>query len=145
MPIPIVFAAFSCCTTRYRTAIWMVGWRGHLVGATKLSDRNPKFSVAVRASADGRFTFEIFTVSGEPQTIKFESRQYSSPGDAERAGYEAIAAKGLPTQDIEKARRAGRTMARARHDVHQLRDSVRTRGRTGKNGPSEAREHRRSG
>jgi hypothetical protein len=35
------------------------------------------------------------------------SRQYSSPGDAERAGYEAIAAKGLPTQDIEKARRAG--------------------------------------
>ena len=73
----------------------------------ELSDRNPKFSVAVRASADGRFTFEIFTVSGEPQTIKFESRHYSSPGDAERAGYEAIAAKGLPTQDIEKARRAG--------------------------------------
>jgi hypothetical protein len=73
----------------------------------QLSDRNPKFSVAVRASADGRFTFEIFTVSGEPQTIKFESRHYSSPSDAERAGYEAIAAKGLQTQDIDKARRAG--------------------------------------
>jgi hypothetical protein len=71
------------------------------------SDRNPKSSVAVRASADGRFTFEIFTVSGEPQTIKFESRHYSSPGDAERAGYEAIAANGLQTQDIDKARRAG--------------------------------------
>jgi hypothetical protein len=33
--------------------------------SNQLSDRNPKFSVAVRASADGRFTFEIFTVSGE--------------------------------------------------------------------------------
>ena len=106
MPIPIVFAAFSCCTTRYRTAIWKVGWRGHLVGATKLSDRNPKFSVAVRASADGRFTFEIFTVSGEPRTFRFESQHYSSPADAERAGYEVIAANGLQTLDIDKAARA---------------------------------------
>ena len=72
-----------------------------------MSDRNPKFSVAVRASADGRFTFEIFAVSGEPQTIQFESRHYSSPGDAERAGYEAIAANGLQTLDIDKARRVG--------------------------------------
>jgi hypothetical protein len=71
-----------------------------------LSDRNPKFSVAVRASADGRFTFEIFAVSGEPQTIKFESRHYSSPSDAERAGYEAIAANGFQTLDIDAGRRA---------------------------------------
>ena len=101
----VVIIAFSCCTPGYRTAIWPRGWG--FGRSIQLSDRNPKFSVAVRASADGRFTFEIFTVSGEPQTIKFESRHYSSPGDAERAGYEAIAAKGLPTQDIEKARRAG--------------------------------------
>jgi hypothetical protein len=73
----------------------------------QLSNRNPKFSVAVRASADGRFTFEIFTVSGEPQTIRFESQCYSSPADAERAGYAAIAAKGLQTLDIDKAHRAG--------------------------------------
>ena len=72
-----------------------------------MSDRNPKFSVAVRASADGRFTFEIFTVSGEPRTIRVESRQhYSSPADAERAGYEVIAANGLQTLDIDKAPRA---------------------------------------
>ena len=71
--------------------------------STSLSDRDPKFSVAVRASADGRFTFEIFTVSGEPRTIRFESRHYSSPGDAERAGYEAIAAKGFQTLEIDKA------------------------------------------
>jgi hypothetical protein len=63
------------------------------VRSIQLSDRNPKFSVAVRASADGRFTFEIFTVSGEPRTIRFESQDYSSPADAERAGYEVIAAR----------------------------------------------------
>jgi hypothetical protein len=103
MPIPIVFVAFSCCTTRYRTAIW---WGG-FVRSTQLSDRNPKFSVAVRASADGRFTFEIFTVSGEPRTIRFEGQHYSSPADAERADYEVIAANGLQTLDIDKARRAG--------------------------------------
>ena len=65
-----------------------------------------KFSVAVRACANGRFTFEIFTVSGEPQTIRFESRHYSSPDDAERAGYEAIAAKRLQTVDLDKGHRA---------------------------------------
>jgi hypothetical protein len=72
----------------------------------QLSDRNPKFSVAVRASADGRCTFEIFAVSGEPRTIRFESQHYSSPADAERAGYEALAANGFQTLDIDAARRA---------------------------------------
>jgi hypothetical protein len=81
--------------------------RQFLARHVQLSDRDPKFSVAVRASADGRFTFEIFAVSGEPQTIQFESHHYSSPGAAERAGYEAIAAKGLQTLDNDKARRAG--------------------------------------
>jgi hypothetical protein len=63
----------------------------------QLSECGPKFSVAVRACANGRFTFEIFMVSGEPRTLHVESRQYSSPGDAERAGYEAITAEGLQT------------------------------------------------
>jgi hypothetical protein len=71
-------------------ALWMGFAR-----SIQLSERGPKFSVAVRACAEGRFTFEIFTVSGEPRTLQVESRHYSSPGDAERAGYEAIAAKGL--------------------------------------------------
>ena len=78
---------------------------GLLSGASDLSERGPKFSVAVRASADGRFTFEIFTVSGEPWTLEFESPHYSSPGDAEQAGYEAIAANGLLTE-VGNARRA---------------------------------------
>jgi hypothetical protein len=84
-----MLVAFLRCTPRHCTAIS----RAALCGASQLNDR--KFSVAVRASAEGRFTFEIFTVSGEPRTIRFESRHYSSPHDAERAGYEAIAAKGV--------------------------------------------------
>ena len=42
-------------------------------------------------------------MSGEPRTLQFESRHYSSPGDAH--GYEAIAAKGPQAQDIDKAPR----------------------------------------
>jgi hypothetical protein len=79
-------------------------WMG-FARSIQLSERGPKFSVAVRACAEGRFTFEIFAVSGEPRTLQVESRHYSSPGDAERAGYEAIAAKGLQMRDIDKARR----------------------------------------
>jgi hypothetical protein len=56
--------------------------------------------MAVRASADGRFIFEIFTVSGEPRTLQFKSRHYSSPGDAERAGY----ARGVTAQPATKQR-----------------------------------------
>jgi hypothetical protein len=76
-------------------ALWMA----------KLSERGPRFSVAVRACAGGRFTFEIFTVSGERRTLQVESRHYSSPGDAQRAGCEAIAAKDPQAQDIDKAPR----------------------------------------
>jgi hypothetical protein len=83
----------------------MAAWMGFARSSIQLSERGPKFSVAVRASADGRFTFEIFAVSGEPRTLQIESRHYSSPGDAQRAGYEAIAAKGPQAQDIDKAPR----------------------------------------
>ena len=62
---------------------------------TRLSENGPKFQVAVRASADGKFTFEIFSVSGEPRTLQVGSQYYATPDDAERAGYAAIAAKGL--------------------------------------------------
>jgi hypothetical protein len=58
-------------------------------------NRYPPAQVAVRASADGRFTFEIFSVSGEPRTLQVGSQYYATPDDAERAGYAAIAAKGL--------------------------------------------------
>jgi hypothetical protein len=68
-----------------------------------MSKRGPKFQVAVRASAGGAFTFDIFTVSGEPRTLQVNSQPYSTPADAARAGYEALAAKGLQTPDIDEA------------------------------------------
>jgi hypothetical protein len=63
------FVAFSCCATLPHCS--MAARMGFV---RSLSDRNPKFSVAVRAFADGRCTFEIFAVSGERRTIQFESR-----------------------------------------------------------------------
>jgi hypothetical protein len=57
-----------------------------------VNEHDPRFQVAVRASADGRFTFQIFTLSGEPRTFHASSRTYATPADAAKAGYEAIAA-----------------------------------------------------
>ena len=67
-----------------------------------MSERGPKFQVAVRASAGGAFTFEIFSVSGEPRTLQVNSQHYPTPGDAARAGYAALAAKGLQAPDINE-------------------------------------------
>ena len=69
-----------------------------------MSERGLKFQVAVRASAGGAFTFDIFTVSGEPRTLQVNRQLYATPADAARAGYEALAAKGLQTPDIDEAR-----------------------------------------
>jgi hypothetical protein len=61
-----------------------------------VTERDPRFQVAVRASAEGRFTFQIFTLSGEPRTFHAGSQTYATPADAAQAGYEAIAAAQYP-------------------------------------------------
>jgi hypothetical protein len=60
--------------------------------SSRVSERDPRFQVAVRASAEGRFTFQIFTLSGEPKTFHADSQTYATPADAAQAGYDAIAA-----------------------------------------------------
>jgi hypothetical protein len=74
-----------------RIAAVQYSWRG---GFTEhpVNEHDPRFQVAVRASADGRFTFQIFTLSGEPRTFQASSQTYATPADAAKAGYEAIAA-----------------------------------------------------
>jgi hypothetical protein len=79
---------------------------GGFAWSEQLSERGPKFQVAVQACAAGGFTFEIFTVSGEPRTLEFASLNYASPVDAARAGYEAMAAKGLQIPDTSESRPA---------------------------------------
>ncbi len=54
---------------------------------------DPQFRVAVRATEDGQFTFQIFTVSSEPRTFQADSPHYATPADAAQAGYDAIAAR----------------------------------------------------
>jgi hypothetical protein len=66
--------------------------RGRGLRSSPVSELDPRFRVAVRASADGRFTFQIFTLSGEPRTFHADSQTYATPADAAQAGYDAIAA-----------------------------------------------------
>jgi hypothetical protein len=56
-----------------------------------MSESLQEFRVAVLATDDGQFAFQIFTVSGEPQTLQTDSSRYMTPADAAQAGYEAIA------------------------------------------------------
>jgi hypothetical protein len=87
------------CNSTFCVAQWATALQNSCVGrefawSIRLNECGPKFQVAVRASADGRFTFEIFSVSGEPRTLQVDRQYYATPDDAERAGYAAIAAKG---------------------------------------------------
>jgi hypothetical protein len=49
-----------------------------------------RYRVAIRASASGRYTFQLFTLAGEPQTFLTDDTGFDSPQDAERPGYEAL-------------------------------------------------------
>ena len=68
---------------------------GRGVPEKPVSTRDPRFRVAVRASAEGGYTFQIFTLSGEPRTFHAGGQTYPTPGDAAQAGHEAIAANRL--------------------------------------------------
>jgi hypothetical protein len=56
-----------------------------------LSDSLEMFSVAVVATDDGRFAYQVFLVCGEPRTLLTDSTRYLTPADAEQAGNEAVA------------------------------------------------------
>ena len=64
-----------------------------------------RYRVAIRASASGRYTYQLFTLAGEPHTLLADDTDFDSPQEAERAGYEAIermdcatAAKAMPAR-----------------------------------------------
>jgi hypothetical protein len=60
-----------------------------------LSESLGQFRVAVVATPDGKFTFQIFAVSSEPKTLEIGAERYATPADAAQAGYASIAAKRL--------------------------------------------------
>jgi hypothetical protein len=60
-----------------------------------VSESLDEFRVAVLATNDGLFAFQIFTVCGEPRTLLADSARYATPADAAQAGYEAIASMRL--------------------------------------------------
>jgi hypothetical protein len=57
----------------------------------RLSEGLEQFSVAIVATDDGRFAYQVFLVRGEPRTLLSDSARYSTPDDAAQAGYEAAA------------------------------------------------------
>jgi predicted ATPase len=65
--------------------------RTGLSAELRLSESLEKFSVAVVATGDGRFAYQVFLVCGEPRTLLTDSARYLTPDDAARAGYEAVA------------------------------------------------------
>jgi hypothetical protein len=64
-----------------------------------LSESLEQFRVAVVATSDGKFTFQIFAVSSEPKTLEIGAERYMTPADAARAGYEAIVANSKVSPD----------------------------------------------
>jgi hypothetical protein len=58
----------------------------------KMTSSNARFSVAVCARGNGKYIFQIFTVTAEPQTFLSDDTTYRSPEEAERAGYKALEA-----------------------------------------------------
>jgi hypothetical protein len=57
----------------------------------QLSESLENFSVAVVATDDGRFAYQVFLVCGEPRTLLTDSARYLTPDDAAQAGYDAVA------------------------------------------------------
>jgi hypothetical protein len=48
------------------------------------------YGVAIRAGAGGRYTYQLFTMAGEPRTFLADDTSFESPQEAERAGYAAL-------------------------------------------------------
>jgi hypothetical protein len=61
----------------------------------RLSNIHPRCEVAVVATPDGKFTFQIFAVSSEPKTLEIGTERYMTPADAAQAGHAMIATKRL--------------------------------------------------
>jgi hypothetical protein len=61
-----------------------------------------EFRVAVRARERGGYTYQIFAVSSEPRTLldAKNDHSYTSPAEAERAGFEAIALRKCISADL---------------------------------------------
>jgi hypothetical protein len=78
--------------TAAQQCLW-IGW--DFDEEPRLSNIHPRCEVAVVATPDGKFTFQIFAVSSEPKTLEIGTERYMTPADAAQAGHAMIAAKRL--------------------------------------------------
>jgi hypothetical protein len=61
-----------------------------------------ELTIAVRAGKNGRYSYQIFTVAGEPKTVLSSRRlrSYASPAEAAKAGLEAAAVLNCIGRDL---------------------------------------------
>jgi hypothetical protein len=59
---------------------------------TGTNERHLKFRVAVQACENGQYSYQLFTLAGEPRTFQRDDKSYDTPQEAVQAGYEALAA-----------------------------------------------------
>jgi hypothetical protein len=71
-----------------RTLVRFVQEVKAMSGRTMIS--GSQYRVAIRAGAGGRYTYQLFTLAGEPRTFLADDTDFDSPQEAERAGYEAL-------------------------------------------------------
>ena len=53
---------------------------------SRIGESLEKFSVAVVATDDGRFAYQVFLVCGEPRTLLTDSARYLTPDDCGASG-----------------------------------------------------------
>ena len=92
VPLPSGWAAAAAIFALHlemprRTNVPVVGWGCE---GTAMRKTPRKLQVAVIATSDGRFTFQIFLVSSVPKTVKTSGQCYLTPADAAQAGYDMI-------------------------------------------------------
>jgi hypothetical protein len=63
-----------------------------------MNESHRRFRVAVRACDNGQYTYQIFTLAGEPRTFQSDNRKYATPEEAVEAGYEAVAVLTVQSQ-----------------------------------------------
>jgi hypothetical protein len=76
----------------------LVGWAKTMETASN----EQELRIAVRAAKNGRYSYQIFTVAGEPRTLlsSRRHRSYASPAEATKAGLAAAAVLNCIGRDL---------------------------------------------
>ncbi len=77
-------------------------WIDRRAGTMETASSERDLRIAVRAGKNGYYSYQIFTVAGEPKTLLSSRRvrSYASPAEAAKAGLEAAAVLNCIGRDL---------------------------------------------